>query len=97
MVTGPKSRLRQQIVIQAESDAHQQLKTIYRRRGQERSDRKFESQSKIGTLVQNVKRMGTARRINEDLGQQDGTCSCTKTFFISSITEMQGHCRVARQ
>ena len=100
MINRPKSRLRQQIVLQAESDAHQQLKTIYMRRGQEQSDRNFESegiaQGKIGKLVQNVKRMGTERRINEDLGRHNGTCSCTKTFFISLSTDMQGHCRVAR-
>jgi hypothetical protein len=67
------------------------------RQGQEQSDRNFESEGKIGKLVQNVKRMGTARRINEDLGWHYGTCSCTKTFLISLSTEMQGHCRVARQ
>ena len=97
MINRPKSRLRQQIVMQAESDAHQQLKTIYTCQGQEQSDRNFESEGKIGKLVQNVKRMGTARQINEDLGLHNGTCSCTKTFFISLSTETQGHCRVARQ
>ena len=97
MINRPKSRLRQQIVIQAESDAQQKLKTIYTRRGQEQSDRNIESEGKIGKLVQNVKRMGTARRINEDLGRHDGTCLCTKKFYISLSTEMQGHCRVARQ
>jgi len=97
MVNGPKSRLQQQIVIQAELDAHQQLKKIYMRRGQEQSDRSFESEGKIGKLVQNVKGMGTARWINEGLGRHYGSCSCTKTFFISLSSEMQGHCRVARQ
>ena len=67
------------------------------RQGQEQSDRNFESEGKIGKLVQNVKRMGTARRINEDLGRHDGTCSCTKTFFISLSTDMQEQCRVAKQ
>ena len=95
MINRPKSRLR--IVLQAESDAHQQLTTIYTRRGQEQSDRNFESEGKIGKLVQNVKRMGTARRINEDLGRHNGTYSCTKTFFISLSSEMQEHCRIARQ
>ena len=73
MVNRPKSRLQQQIVIQTESDAHQQLKTIYRSRGQEQSDRNFESEGKNENPVQNVKMMGTARRINEDLGRHDGT------------------------
>ncbi len=84
-------------MIQAELDAHQQLKKIYTRRGQEQSDRNFESEGKIGKLVQNAKGMGTARQINEGLGRHNGTCLCTKKFFISLSTEMQRHCRVARQ
>ena len=65
--------------------------------GQELSDRNIESEGKLGKLVQNVNRVYTARLITADLGWHDGTCCCTKTFFISLSTEMQGHCRVARQ
>jgi hypothetical protein len=65
--------------------------------GQELSDRNIESEGKLGKLVQNVNRVYTARLITEDLGWHDGTCCCTITFFISLSTEMQGHCRVARQ
>ena len=67
------------------------------RQGLEQSDRNFESEGKLGKLVQNVNRVYTARLITEDLGRHDGTCCCTKTFLISLSNEMQGQSRVARQ